>query len=540
MQLNRSVGSIRLLSRSLRGTLGIRGYQDIVRRKVLTNGGEDCGLQSELGVHPGRLGERQRRAFLSSRPAEANRTYKPMIAMASQGEAADVAEFPRLTEEDRRRFDVHTTIQAIKIPKQESGRCMKALQRLLYKSSGVKRIEHCDDESKRLVLLQEGVTADLVDVHGDEGPRGTQPEVMGDDGKACTLAEFVTKNGYEVVPFVVTKGYGRMSMQEVLKHFLPEDVEIPSSFEAVGHIAHLNLKEGVLKYKYIIGQVILDKNPSIKTVVNKVGTITSEYRVFEMEVLAGEDVTETIVKQHGLRFKLDFRHVYWNSRLENEHGRLIETWIKASDVVVDAMCGIGPFAVPAAKKGCRVFANDLNPESYRWLVENCRLNKVQDKVQCYNEDARAFLRRAAGGGLYVVESRGPAGDGQNNESKGSGTVADKPPAPVAFDHIIMNLPASAVEFLDALKGEFSGQLWKDRELPMVHVYSFLQDTETYDDMRQKIEKYLGGELDEAPEFFLVRDVAPKKAMICSSFRVPRRIALGQDEPSRDEKRPKIG
>lgn len=437
-------------------------------------------------------------------------------------------DFHRLTEEDKERFDVHTTIQALKIPKQQSGRCMKTLQGLLYQRPGVKRIEQCGEEGKRLVLLREGLTGDL----DDASDPATRPEVVGEDGAVRTLAEYVRENDFEVLPYVITLGYKHMSLQEVMRHFLPKDAEIPCSFEAVGHIAHLNLKEGVLKYKYIIGQVILDKNPSIKTVVNKVGTITSEYRVFEMEVLAGEDVTETVVKQHGLRFKLDFRHVYWNSRLENEHSRLIDTWIQPSDVVVDAMCGIGPFAVPAAKKGCRVFANDLNPESYRWLVENCRINKVQNEVHCFNEDARAFLRRAVAGRLHVEEG----GDGKE--------LAGASPAN-AFDHIIMNLPASAVEFLDALKGEFSEQLWRDRELPMVHVYSFLPETETYDDMRRRIEGHLGGTLDEAPEFFLVRDVAPKKAMICSSFRVPRAIALHNDKPGdkrddkRDDKRAKV-
>ena len=51
---------------------------------------------------------------------------------------------------------------------------------------------------------------------------------------------------------------------------MPEGCEVPTSFESVGHIAHLNLKDELLPYKHIIGQVILDKNSSIRTVVNKV------------------------------------------------------------------------------------------------------------------------------------------------------------------------------------------------------------------------------------------------------------------------------
>lgn len=52
--------------------------------------------------------------------------------------------------------------------------------------------------------------------------------------------------------------------------------------------AHVNLREEWLPYKAMIGQVILDKIPSIRTVVNKLSEIHAEYRYFDMEVIAGE------------------------------------------------------------------------------------------------------------------------------------------------------------------------------------------------------------------------------------------------------------
>jgi tRNA G37 N-methylase Trm5 len=42
------------------------------------------------------------------------------------------------------------------------------------------------------------------------------------------------------------------------------------------------------------------------------------------------------------------------------------------------MAGVGPFSIPAVKKGALVYANDLNPASYKWLCENVKLNKVSN------------------------------------------------------------------------------------------------------------------------------------------------------------------
>lgn len=120
------------------------------------------------------------------------------------------------------------------------------------------------------------------------------------------------------------------------------------------------------------------------------GTITNEYRVPTFEVLAGEENLVTEVKQHGAIFQLDYGLVYWNSRLEQEHIRLVSQF-KANEVICDMFAGIGPFAIPAAQKGCIVYANDLNPTSVKYLEINARINKVSNKIHVYNMDAREFM-----------------------------------------------------------------------------------------------------------------------------------------------------
>lgn len=124
--------------------------------------------------------------------------------------------------------------------------------------------------------------------------------------------------------------------------------------------------------------------------MNKVGTITNEFRVPKFEILAGKDDMVTEVKQYGSTFKLDYSLVYWNSRLEHEHLRLVSQF-QAGETICDMFAGIGPFTIPAAQKECVVYANDLNPDSICYLKINAEINKVDHLVYPYNMDARKFI-----------------------------------------------------------------------------------------------------------------------------------------------------
>ena len=81
-------------------------------------------------------------------------------------------------------------------------------------------------------------------------------------------------------------------------------------------------------------------------------------------------------RESDCQFTFDFREVYWNSRLHTEHERLINIFDPEEGVVADVMAGVGPFAVPSAKKGCAVLANNLNPACFKWLQKNVSDNNV--------------------------------------------------------------------------------------------------------------------------------------------------------------------
>lgn len=139
----------------------------------------------------------------------------------------------------------------------------------------------------------------------------------------------------------------------------------------------MNLREEYQPYKDLIAAVLLDKNPSVRTVINKTDDVgsNSPFRTFDFEILAGEPNLTVTAKQEDCFFRFDYSKVYWNTRLGAEHHRLVSLF-KEGEAVCDVMAGVGPFAVPAGKKGVFVWANDLNPDSYASLQDAIQRNKV--------------------------------------------------------------------------------------------------------------------------------------------------------------------
>lgn len=320
-------------------------------------------------------------------------------------------------------------------------------------------------------------------------------------------------------PHSLSLSYDNWRADELLKYILPADQEQLTSYSRVGHIIHLNLREHLLPYKSIIAQVLRDKLVGIRTVVNKAQSIDNTYRNFQLELLVGDPDYNVTVKENGVTYEFDFSTVYWNPRLSMEHERIVNQ-LKRDDVLYDVFAGVGPFAVPAGKKRCQVLANDLNPESAKWLQHNVKKNKVTDFVRVSNKDGRQFILENVKEDL--VER---LGDG-------------------ASIHVVMNLPALATTFLDAFVG-----LLRDRRevevksLPTVHVYCFTPCAENKAEALRLVEAGLKMKLlaEEVVEVNFVRSVAPNKDMMRVDFHLTPRILHANEsltnQPAEDDLSP---
>lgn len=392
--------------------------------------------------------------------------------------------------------------------------------------------------------------------------------------------EFLKNTQAEIIPYEYILDYDYWKAEDILRSVLPEEYldEVPTGFTITGHIAHLNLRKEFKPYDSLIGQVILDKNNKIGCVVDKVSSIATKFRTFPMKVIAGKSDSLVVEqRESNCIFKFDFSKVYWNSRLHTEHDRLVSNYFQPGEVVCDVFAGVGPFAVPAGKKEVIVLANDLNPESFKYLQENIKVNKVGLMVKPFNLDGAQFIRQSTDLlDRFIKEHENEeiilpikvsyhhrkkqkmaqfADNDNNDHNNNKNRDKDKDikavertfiesntktiKIPHEISHFVMNLPDSAIDFLGNFVGLYASISEQNSitKMPWIHVHCFekygndedLTMEELYERVYQRILKSMNTTSDILPfdelSFHLVRKVSPTKPMFCVSYKLPRALAF---------------
>ncbi|MCH8860748.1 MAG: 50S ribosomal protein L11 methyltransferase, partial [Thaumarchaeota archaeon] len=119
--------------------------------------------------------------------------------------------------------------------------------------------------------------------------------------------------------------------------------------------------------------------------------VEGDFRTRNLEILAGEDNTETEYKEFGCRFIVDVENAFFSPRLSTERER-IANLIQDGEIMVNMFAGVGMFSIMAAKKKkCTVYSIDINPIASKLCKKNIELNKIAGKVVSINGDTSKII-----------------------------------------------------------------------------------------------------------------------------------------------------
>lgn len=261
----------------------------------------------------------------------------------------------------------------------------------------------------------------------------------------------------------------------------PEDIlGFSPAYELIGDVALLEDSDLDSQKALRIAYVLLQTHSNIKTVLRPLTPVIGEFRVRDFEVVAGEPRTETVHREYGCRYKVDLAKAYFTPRLSTERSRIL-SWIKEGDVVVDMFAGVGPYSILLAKskKPSKVVAIDKNPVAVHYLIENITFNSAKN-IEAIEGDAREEAKKFAG----------------------------------TADHVIMNLPHNAYEFLDSA-------VLLTKPGGIIHYYGMTPEDDLFESsiklIREAAEK--AGRQVEVLEERVVRSYAPHQYNICIEIRI---------------------
>jgi len=170
-----------------------------------------------------------------------------------------------------------------------------------------------------------------------------------------------------------------------------ESDELISAFDQIGHIIIIRIPDSLTSKKKLIGETLLDQVKSAKSIFYQSSSVDGEFRTRDLEILAGEDKTETEYKESGCRFFVDVRNVFFSPRLSSERTRIAE-FVNNDEVVVNMFGGVGIFSIIAAKmKKCTVFNIDINPFATKLCKKNIAINRLVGNVISIHGDASQVI-----------------------------------------------------------------------------------------------------------------------------------------------------
>jgi tRNA wybutosine-synthesizing protein 2 len=179
-----------------------------------------------------------------------------------------------------------------------------------------------------------------------------------------------------------------MKFKAKLKEYLKETLDeeelsvLPRGFQTLGNNVILRLNPKLFNKEHDIAKAFLELLPRIKSVYVNRGKIVGTFREPEkIELIGGKDNPIVEHKEHEVIYKFDITKIMFSKGNINER-KYLASLVKNGEVIVDMFAGIGYFSLPIAKHSSveKIYSIELNPESYKYLVENIKINHLWDKI----------------------------------------------------------------------------------------------------------------------------------------------------------------
>jgi len=309
------------------------------------------------------------------------------------------------------------------------------------------------------------------------------------------------------------------------------------SYDIVGDIAIIKKPLKYNEEEYV--KKILEKHKFIRTILLQETDVLPPYRIPKYRILYGENKTETINIEYGLKFKVDVSRCYYSPRLSNERYRIAKQ-VKENEEVLVMFSGVNVYPIYIAKysKAKIIYSIELNPFAVKYGLENLKINKVNNVITFlgdvkdiskyigYLEDRdgiikndKEYIRDIIDSGLeinnlYIYEYDEIIENIKYKKLRYISELENLEKFNKKFDRIIMPLPKESHTFL-----EYAIPLIKNNGI--IHLYQFFEEEEIKEKAIYLLEKY-SSELNfkyEILNILKVGDIAPGNYRVCIDFKV---------------------
>lgn len=187
----------------------------------------------------------------------------------------------------------------------------------------------------------------------------------------------------------------RAKIHSLLEDQIPSNLFsfIPHSWWYIGDVLIVSIPKQLLNFMPIIGEVFMQvEQGKARSVFGKVGPTRDIIRTPRFTFLAGDTNSETIHKELGCQFKIDAAKLTFSPGNHGERKRLIDN-VQKNEFIIDMFSCVGNLSLPLAvnNEPKKIIAAEINPLAYRYLEENIKLNKIEDRMIAIFGDNRTVL-----------------------------------------------------------------------------------------------------------------------------------------------------